>query len=453
MLKIYPKPSLSGEAEIISGGHVRCASTVRIGSVPSRVLCTTWETCFPGVHATLSSHIHNTVVPNVIITSMLTWRIWHCPKAIIPIEWSRWRYGLLSKMVCHTVRRHGIYGEIIVFLFRGLQFRTGLRQRGKKTEVTIKTDYIDKALSEFSGYIAADELYDGPFCVLFIVDNHKFNRLYYEVLDHNPTKEDMIRFFRRFKQMLDVRDLTLKGITTDGSPLYPESISEVFGGIEHQSCQFHIIKEINKAILKTVTRVRRELKQKKIKRKRGRPSGKEAKRIARKNKRIQNKIADLFEYRYLFVKHTLTHKEKKILQRITRGFGQLRSLRSIMNEVYRLFDRRCRMNTALEKLAKLRRRVERFTKLKDTLKKLSSLNLEKALTFLDDSLLPSTSNAVERANRRHRKMQKSIYCVRTKDHISQRIAIDMQRDLYMDDRKKTIKTLHWSRSGGIRKAG
>jgi len=340
-----------------------------------------------------------------------------------------------------------------VFLFRGLQFRTGLRQREKKAEVTIKTDYIDKALSEFSGYIAADELYDGPFCVLFIVDNHKFNRLYYEVLDHNPTKEDMKRFFRRFKQMLDARNLTLKGITTDGSPLYPEPISEVFGGIEHQSCQFHIIKEINKAILKAVTRVRRELKQKKIKRKRGRPSGKGAKRIARKNKRIQNKIADLFEYRYLFVKHTLTHKEKKILQRITRGFKQLRSLRSIMDEVYRLFDRRCRMDTALEKLAKLRRRVGRFTKLKDTLKKLSSPNLEKALTFLDDSLLPATSNAVERANRRHRKMQKSIYCVRTKDHISQRIAIDMQRDLYMDDQKKTIKTLHRSRSGEIRKAG
>ena len=328
-----------------------------------------------------------------------------------------------------------------------------MRRREKKAEIAIKTDYIDKALAEFSGYIAADELYDGPFCVLFIVDNHQFNRLYYEVLDRNPTNEDMIRFFKRFKHMLDARDLTLKGITTDGSPLYPEPIAEVFGPIEHQSCQFHIIKEINKAILKAVTQVRRELKQKKIKRQRGRPCGKEAKRIARKNKRIQEEIADLFEYRYLFVKHTLTHKEKNILQRITRGFDQLRTLRSIMDEVYRLFDRRCRMDTALEKLAKLRRRVRRFTKLKETLKKLWSPNLEKALTFLDDSLLPATSNAVERANRRHRKMQKSVYRVRTRNHISQRIAIDMQRDQYIDDQKKTINTLHWSRSGEKRKAG
>ncbi len=118
-----------------------------------------------------------------------------------------------------------------------------------------------------------------------------------------------------------------------------------------------------------------------------------------------------------------------------------------------MFDRRCRMDTALEKLAKLRCRIRRFVTLRDTLKKLSSPNLEKALTFLDDSLLPATSNAVERANRRHRKMQKSIYRVRTRDHISQRIAIDMQRDVYTDGLKKTISTLHWSRNGEKRKAG
>jgi len=356
-------------------------------------------------------------------------------------------------MVYHTGRRRGIYGVIIGYLFHGLRFKTGLKQRGKKNEVAIKTDYIDKALSDFSGYIAADELYDGPFCVLFIVDNHKFRRLYYEVLDYNPTNEDITRFFRRFKQMLDARDLTLKGITTDGSPLYPDPIADVFGKIKHQSCQFHIIKEITKDILKAVTQVRRELKQKKTKRSRGHPSGKRAKQVAQKNKRLQKKIADLFEYRYLFVKRTLSPKEKKILQRITRGLGQLRTLRTIMDEVYRLFDRRCRMDTALEKLAQLRRRIKRFSTLKDTLKKLSSPNLEKALTFLDDSLLPATSNAVERANRRHRKMQKSIYRVRTRDHISQRIAIDMQRDVYTDGLKMTISTLHWSRNGEKRKAG
>lgn len=75
-----------------------------------------------------------------------------------------------------------------------------------------------------------------------------------------------------------------KSITTDGSPLYPEPIADVFGDIEHYSCQFHVIREINNAILKDVTQVRQEIKQKKLKWSRGRPGSEQAKRLARKNK-------------------------------------------------------------------------------------------------------------------------------------------------------------------------
>ena len=69
------------------------------------------------------------------------------------------------------------------------------------------------------------------------------------------------------------------------------------------------------------------------------------------------------------------------------------------------------------------------------------------LTFLDDKLLPATSNAVERSNRRDRKAQKSIYSVRTAEHIRQRIALDMQRDQQTPDRAQTTKALHQARSG------
>ncbi len=155
---------------------------------------------------------------------------------------------------------------------------------GKKSEASIGTEYINKVLDNFSGYIAADELYDGPFCVLFIVNNHNFRRLCYEVLDHDPTHEDITRFFKRFNGMLEARELiTLKGITTDGSPLYPDPIAKVFGKVKHQICRFHILQEITKAIIKAVAKVRKDLKGRKIKRPRGRPSGKEAKKAALKN--------------------------------------------------------------------------------------------------------------------------------------------------------------------------
>jgi hypothetical protein len=94
-----------------------------------------------------------------------------------------------------------------------------------------------------------------------------------------------------------------------------------------------------------------------------------------------------------------------------------------MEQVYALFDRRCRTQTALAKLAKLRRRVQRFTALRATLKKLFAPTLDKALTFLDDKLLPSTSNAVERGNRRYRKRQKQVYRVRTQGQIRARLDV------------------------------
>ena len=134
-----------------------------------------------------------------------------------------------------------------------------------------------------------------------------------------------------------------------------------------------------------------------------------------------------------------------MLRRITRGLPQLRALREMVEEIYRLFDRRCRTETALTKLGRLRARVCRFKGLGPIFQKLQSPNLEKALTFLDDSLLGSTSNAVERGNRRHRKMQKTVYRVRTQPTISGRIALDMFRDAQRPSRAETMKTLHHAR--------
>ncbi len=111
-----------------------------------------------------------------------------------------------------------------------------------------------------------------------------------------------------------------------------------------------------------------------------------------------------------------------------------------------MFDRRCRTDTALEKLAKLRQRVRRFKEVGKILNKLHSANLEKALTFLDDKLLPSTSHAVERGNRRHRRMPKTVCRVRTQEHISNRIALDMVRDERKQTRTETLGTLHHARA-------
>ena len=288
-------------------------------------------------------------------------------------------------------------------------------------------------------------MYDGPCCVLSIVDNGRYNRLAFRVLDHKPTHKDVRAFLSEFKAELGKRGLLVRGIATDGSSLYPKVVKKLWPDVPHQVCRFHVLMDITKAVLKALAKLRKELRAQIPKQKRGRPrKADQAQR--RRFQRLKRRVAELFEHRHLFVKHHLSVAEKKVLKRLTRGQPQLRALREIMDEVYRLFDRRCKRATALGRLEKLRRRVRRFKRLGRTLGKLRSPTLEKALVFLDDKGLGATSNAVERSNRRYRKAQKTIYGVRTKRHREQRIALDMNRELRASKRARTLKTLRRARS-------
>ena len=308
-------------------------------------------------------------------------------------------------------------------------------------------DFLDWALAEFAGYVAADELYDGPFCMLSAVDHRRYKRILYEVLDHAPTHEDIRAFLGRVKTALVARGLTLCGVTTDGAALYPAPLREVFGKVRHQICQFHIVAEVGKAVAGAVASARQGLTAMQPKLSKGRPSTPAAKAAARTKKRLAAQGAALFPHRHLFVQRHLNTTERQTLWRVSRGLPQLYARRAVMDQVYTLFDRRCRTQTALAKLARLRRRLRRFPQVGKTLKKLLAPTLEKALTFLEDKLLPSTSNAVERGNRRYRKMQKQVYRVRTQAQISARLALDMWREAHAEGRQQTLAALHRARAG------
>jgi len=57
------------------------------------------------------------------------------------------------------------------------------------------------------------------------------------------------------------------------------------------------------------------------------------------------------------------------------------------------------------------------------------------------------SHAVERGNRRYRKMQKSVYRVRTQEQIRARLALDMWREAHAEGRQQTLAALHRARAG------
>ena len=211
------------------------------------------------------------------------------------------------------------------------------------------TEFLDWALADFSGYVAADELYDGPFCILSAVDNRCYKRILYDVFDHDPTHEDIRAFLGRLKTALAARDLTLLGMSTDGSPLSPTPLAEVFRGVPHQLCQFHVVQDIVQAVVQAVACERKRLAAQQPKVPRGRPRTQAAKQAVRTKKRLAAQGAALFAARSLFVQRRLNNTERKTLWRVSRGLPQLQALRAIMEQVYALFDRRCRTQTRMVK--------------------------------------------------------------------------------------------------------
>src|ERR671932_2459327 len=237
-------------------------------------------------------------------------------------------------MVCPTARRVGTCGATTACSCPLPPSRTGSRLGEKKAQACMDTAFLDWALAAFSGYVAADELYDGPFCVLSAVDNRCYKRILYDVLDHDPTHDDIRAFLRRLHTALVARDLTLRGITTDGSPLYPTPLAEVFRGVPHQLCQFHVVKDIVKAVVGAVSSERKRLAATQPTLRRGRPSTPVAKQAARTKKRLEAQRAALFTNRYLFVQRHVSKTERKILWRITRGLPHVYMLRVLMEQVY-----------------------------------------------------------------------------------------------------------------------
>jgi hypothetical protein len=145
----------------------------------------------------------------------------------------------------------------------------------------------------------------------------------------------------------------------------------------------HVVKDIVKAVVQAVSSERTRLAAQQPPLSRGRPSTKAAQQAARTNQRLAAPRAAWFASRSLFVPRHLHTTARKTLGRVSRGLPQLQALRAIMAQGYALFDRRGRTQTALDQRATLRRRVQRFKVLGDTLKTLVSPTLEKARTFLD----------------------------------------------------------------------
>ena len=128
-----------------------------------------------------------------------------------------------------------------------------------------------------------------------------------EVLDHDPTHDDIEALLGRVQTAVDERDLARKGITPDGSARSPEPIRTVCGAVPHQRCPFHVIKERPQGVLQAVATARDRVATSTPTVKRGRPSStdKAARRVARTNTSMHQNISDVCQDRCVCVKRRL----------------------------------------------------------------------------------------------------------------------------------------------------
>src|SRR5205085_491696 len=99
---------------------------------------------------------------------------------------------------------------------------------------------------------------------------------------------------------------------------------------------------LTQAVLHALASIRKAVAAQAPKMPRGRPKNTTAAQRARgRAQRIKQWVAELFAHRHLFVRHHLAAAQRATWKRLVRGEPTLKALRAIMDEVYRLFDRRC----------------------------------------------------------------------------------------------------------------
>lgn len=282
-------------------------------------------------------------------------------------------------------------------------------------------DYRRWTLEKFSGTLCIDERHLGRHTLLLATDPIGDFPVAFALVESNDA-EHMQRFLANLKR----HGFEPKVVVTDGSPLYPKLLAELWPQAEHQLCVFHVLQDINGQVLDAVKRLRRAMKrrgQRGRKRGRGRP-----KKTARKRRRLtlEDQSYFVFKHRYLIVTkdENLSEIQRADLRTMCQYLPELQTLRNFVNKVGRLFEVQQSAHQAYCRRAKLLSHAA-FTAIPELAKALKILEgdkFEKMIAFLRTSPAPGnakspqtrppvirTNNHVERTNRKLRFFEKSRY--------------------------------------------
>lgn len=303
-------------------------------------------------------------------------------------------------------------------------------------------DFRAQVLREFSGTLCVDEIHLGHRVVLLASDPISDNPIACALVSSNDGAH-MLRFLRNLKN----HGFSPQTVISDRSPLYPKTIAEVWPEAKHQLCVFHVVSEMNDHVLDAAREVRREIKPKRIKKGKGRPSKRMRSRVSKlKEQRAQ---ADkLFRRRHLLVtkKSNITAEDRSTLDELLSLSPTLGTLRSFVDDLHELFAVRRSKDQAWKIWRRMRRNQSYLNNehLRKALEVLSKDNMTKLLSYLDrpTSIRSKvrTNNHVERCNRVLRYLEKVRYKWRRRRTIIRHILLQFQNWMKRKETKPAIAT-------------
>lgn len=122
------------------------------------------------------------------------------------------------------------------------------------------TDYQPWVVSEFSGILCVDEVYQDRLALLLAVDPAApdGDRLVgYQLLHGDVDATEVERFLTHLKEV----GIDPDQVITDGSQLYPAVLARVWPKAAHQLCLFHETRHVTKAVMKAINAIREALPQ------------------------------------------------------------------------------------------------------------------------------------------------------------------------------------------------
>jgi hypothetical protein len=269
------------------------------------------------------------------------------------------------------------------------------------------------ALEQFSSVLCIDELHLGEHTLLLCTDPLADRIIGYRLVQVNDQPH-----LRCFLRALQYWGYDPKVVVTDGSPLYPAVLAELWPRAKHQLCVFHVLQDVTTKVLDAVRVLRRQKArrgQAGRKRRRGRPSKRQQAARRRRGPTAKEKAAFVYKHRHLIVKRPENYQgpDEDHLQRMYEYLPGLRVLRTFCLEVYQLFDPEQLARLARRRRTLLLKKTEyhQQPELEEALGLLAKEKFDKMIAFLEKPVPQPvrTNNHVERANRQLRFAEKVRY--------------------------------------------